>query len=160
MCVLVLCGLPGAGKTSVCKHILESCVSVAGLRAHHVCIDEHVARASGVGASAFSPQAWKVRKETEAACSLDWAKRTAPWFDCNWQEGREGALQAVERLLKSACLPEGPAHTLVIIDDTMHYRSMRHECYQLARECELRVALCCFRCQLVLGGRLVEAVNA
>ena len=30
----------------------------------------------------------------------------------------------------------GSVHQLFVVDDTMHYRSMRHACYQLARKCE------------------------
>ena len=47
----------------------------------------------------------------------------------SWQAAREGALEAFNNVLgswASGC-------TLVIIDDNMHLRSMRHRCYQIAR---------------------------
>eukprot|EP00884_Botryococcus_braunii_P015560 jgi/Botrbrau1/2688/Bobra.0203s0031.1 len=49
-----------------------------------------------------------------------------------WQKARREALQQVE----SAVLLRAPPGQgkLVIVDDNMHYRSMRHVCYKLARK--------------------------
>lgn len=66
--MLVLCGLPGSGKTSLCKYLLDHLISAGpDVKARLISVDEHVAQAgdgggAGLGSPAgFSPENWKVK---------------------------------------------------------------------------------------------------
>ncbi len=50
-----------------------------------------------------------------------------------WRRSREGAFSKVISLVEHA-QREGSVDTLIVADDNMHYRSMRYELFQLARD--------------------------
>ncbi|XP_069681063.1 L-seryl-tRNA(Sec) kinase [Periplaneta americana] len=106
-CLVVLIGLPGSGKTTLCQ-ALSRCLG---------------AQALPLSYDSLLPAA------TDA-----------------WREARLSALAAVE-----AAARQGPR--FVLVDDNMYYRSMRWQCYQLARR--LRLGFC----QLYLHCELEDALR-
>ena len=63
VCLLVLCGLPGAGKTTVSELLARDMPSASGLQLDvaMVCFDSYEHEGLDVGADgAFSPERWKV----------------------------------------------------------------------------------------------------
>lgn len=111
--LLLLCGLPGAGKTTLAAQLLaHACTLEQPLAAHHICFDE---LGCGVEPSTFSPAAWKhARKHALAAV----AKALVA-------AGAEGA---------GSSGSSRSTRVLVIVDDNSHLRSMREEAYSLARK--------------------------
>jgi tRNA uridine 5-carbamoylmethylation protein Kti12 len=119
-CVVCLSGLPGAGKTSLARRIaldpapLRAALGLADdrpLHVHHICYDalmrEQLAQ---TGASAAF--------EVEA-----------------WRAARREAVQRARSALVAASEPAASATvTVVLLDDNMHYRSMRKAACHLARE--------------------------
>ena len=104
---MVLCGLPGAGK-SVLARGLETAAEAAGVVCTRVSFDEVCATALSGGESpeSFDPVAWR-RDRATALSLVDAALRQA--------EGESG-----ERV--------------VIVDDNMFYRSMRRVIFRMCRE--------------------------
>jgi predicted kinase len=121
-CLLALCGLPGAGKSSLAIGL--QAVDKAGVRCTHVQFDAASAQ--------FNPSQWKARPPLPALPLLlhCWQAPHA-WPGVPPQASRQRSLDAIASLLAEA-QPSG--HHLVIADDTMHYRSMRRECRRLARD--------------------------
>lgn len=122
--VAVVCGFPGAGKSTLCARAGEAvagCVVGSGggrVVAHHVSLDavEREVR-GGDGGGGFEREAWRV--------------------------SRGVALERVDALLRESALLEGGSgeegvgsgeRCLVLVDDTMHLRSMRHAYWRLARD--------------------------
>lgn len=103
--LVVLCGLPGAGKTTLAKHLAHM-GAVSGMRVACIHFDDWLndggkgVGSVGSGHHDFDPIAWKASR---TRCS-------------------EAATEA---------LKEG--HDMVILDDTMHYTSMLLQCWKLAR---------------------------
>uniref|UniRef100_A0A6T1G554 L-seryl-tRNA(Sec) kinase n=1 Tax=Alexandrium monilatum TaxID=311494 RepID=A0A6T1G554_9DINO len=106
-CLLLVCGLPGCGKTSFCKVLLaraaeDPCLLGSNAEWHHICYDEIEADLRGP-AGDFDPSAW--------------------------QAARERCMQEAERLLA-----ERAQRAVLLLDDNMYYRSMRKRWYHFARE--------------------------
>lgn len=108
LCLLAVCGLPAAGKTSVIEQLRASLPSQ--LVCSCVCFDEIEHSKGGLYGS-------------EQAVTFDAVA---------WKKARESAMSKVEQELLSATASS--QDRLVIVDDNMYYRSMRHECLQLARK--------------------------
>jgi tRNA uridine 5-carbamoylmethylation protein Kti12 len=109
--LIVLCGLPGAGKSSFARALQTSTVGnfpPPNSTLHHVCFDELYADTSNAAAS----------------------------FDRNaWHESRRVAFDKTTELLQ---LPIATSsHQIIVVDDNMHLRSMRKPFMQLARKCIL-----------------------
>eukprot|EP00897_Mesotaenium_endlicherianum_P009764 jgi/Mesen1/8816/ME000053S08224 len=124
--IIIFIGLPGAGKSTLARALQkqgqDSVSNGADLDVFHVCFDDFsqptsdVVKFSGArhqpGAS-FSPEVWKA--------------------------GRQEALAAVERLLLQHSSLTGTSsasgrQVALLLDDTMHLRSMRYDIVQLARQ--------------------------
>ena len=61
-CIAVLCGLPGAGKTTLCRNLMRSC-AMPNVSVIHLCFDailRDLAKACSDPAG-FTPHLWKVR---------------------------------------------------------------------------------------------------
>ena len=61
-CIAVLCGLPGAGKTTFCRNLVRSCATpdVSVTHLYFDAILQDMAKACNDPAD-FSPRLWKVR---------------------------------------------------------------------------------------------------
>lgn len=75
LCLGALCGLPGAGKSTLCHRLIEHLAAQPGFQAHVVCVDDAVAQAAGgagqeecLTGAEFSPEAWKVRAGRKPIC--------------------------------------------------------------------------------------------
>ena len=125
-CVLCFCGLPGSGKTTLSLELQKLC-NLHGIPNARIRFDEYEKREyeklddSGgfeknntnlkVNKKKFEPESWKRARD---ACFR--AVRDA--LDDAGDDGNEG----------------GASGALVMLDDTMHYKSMRREAYRYARE--------------------------
>ncbi|CAL5220777.1 g2843 [Coccomyxa viridis] len=108
ICLALTCGLPGAGKTSLCNAL--SAYSKPDVLVRHICFDDIIE---------FDP------KDEGNDFTISGT------FKAN----RHQALQQIEQCMLDGW-PAKDAHqrpTLIIADDNMYYRSMRHECAQVAR---------------------------
>ena len=108
-CVLVLIGLPAAGKSTLCRALERD---ADGWRVASVRFDDDL-EAATVDAD-FDPE--------------------------RWHASRAAALARVEALLRAAGPEDGAAPRLVVVDDNMQYRSMRHRLFQMARDARTRLA--------------------
>ncbi|KAL0025370.1 hypothetical protein WJX79_001756 [Trebouxia sp. C0005] len=115
-----MCGLPAAGKSSIAEHLRGR--PPAHVVCSCVCFDE-VERSKG----AF------------------YGSEQALIFDAvAWKKARESAMSQVEQELHSATA--STLDGLVIVDDNMYYRSMRHDCLQLARKYQAAYIQLYIRC--------------
>ena len=106
---------------------LRASLRVAGIRVWHVCFDAILARLEAdAGAEGFRPELWHAAREKALQATRE-----------HFLTGSAATLEAVARVTSSGT---APWMDLVVIDDNMHYRSMRRAFYRVAREA--RLALC------------------
>ena len=115
-CVVTLCGLPGSGKTTLARTLRE--------------------RMNANGMS----------NKNNAVVRFDDAEREQFYDDDDRVKGVEGpqkrfdpegwkrARKACFEALRAALDDDEEKNAMVILDDTMHYKSMRREAYRYARE--------------------------
>ena len=115
-CVVTLCGLPGSGKTTLARTLRE--------------------RMNANGMS----------NKNNAVVRFDDAEREQFYDDDDRVKGVEGpqkrfdpegwkrARKACFEALRTALDDDEEKNAMVILDDTMHYKSMRREAYRYARE--------------------------
>ena len=107
--ILLLCGLPGSGKTTLSRQLAKT-MRTNGIPTEVLRFDAHEKKAyERSKTSKFEPESWKSARE---ACFR--ALRDLMDEDEEDEEERK--------------------HRCVILDDTMHYKSMRREAYRYARE--------------------------
>lgn len=105
-CLLLVCGLPGSGKSSFCQLVTQGegtqgtqgpqgTQGTQGTSWIHFCYDD-VERALRADRSSFDPEAW--------------------------QEARAKIRADVASLLDDN---ESESHRVIVLDDNMYYRSMR-----------------------------------
>ena len=134
-CLLTMCGLPGAGKSTLARAVAARAES-DGIRVSLVSFDDVERRLAS-------------EKSGASASRGDDAGDSAPGFDAaTWKAARREALATVERLLLSEA--EGSAgeraggenddrrRALVIADDNFYYAGMRQQCHRVA--CRARAA--------------------
>lgn len=143
VCLLLLCGAPASGKSSLAGSLesLSRSLAAAGLPSH---------AAEGVFSGTVSVS------RVEVDCLED----SEGFEPCSWKAARRRAVCEAERLLQRLCpaLPlegetrcccwESPASSssrrcacslsLLVVDDTFHAPSLRKPFYQLARKCTTR----------------------
>jgi tRNA uridine 5-carbamoylmethylation protein Kti12 len=108
--MLLLCGLPGSGKTTLSRQLART-MRTNGIPTEVLRFDAHEKKAyERTKTSKFEPESWKSARE---ACFR--ALRDVMDEDEEEEEERK-------------------RHRCVILDDTMHYKSMRREAYRYARE--------------------------
>ena len=106
---LILCGLPGAGKTTLAEALVER-ARREGLDAFHACFDAYERRLR---------------------------RRRRPFHDAGafereaWREARIEAMDEATAAVKNATNANG---TLVVIDDNMYYEGMRWRAFRQMRE--------------------------
>eukprot|EP00242_Pyramimonas_sp_CCMP2087_P015080 CAMPEP_0198219340 /NCGR_PEP_ID=MMETSP1445-20131203/73845_1 /TAXON_ID=36898 /ORGANISM="Pyramimonas sp., Strain CCMP2087" /LENGTH=224 /DNA_ID=CAMNT_0043896717 /DNA_START=55 /DNA_END=726 /DNA_ORIENTATION=- len=148
-CLLVLCGLPGAGKTSIARKLVEyinernesaeQCATPK-IIVHHVCFDDiasDYARGSVSGASghtfsaAFDPTVWKAARE-HAYAQIE-ERLLARQARLKASE-ESSSRTAAEQLGGGLVVDSGNlVYELLVADDNMYYRSMRHSLFLRAR---------------------------
>lgn len=111
VCILALCGLPGVGKTTFSKILTKKLFAFdwSFLSTEKVEIEQinyDDLFALQNNGDIFNPEVWK--------------------------ESRSTAITRVQQILNH------PKESLrfIIIDDNLYYSSMRHEYFQLARNCK------------------------
>jgi len=116
VCVVLLCGLPGSGKTYI-STVLSSIISKSDVDVSIIRSDdiEHSLAADlahGDGGGAYDPQIWK-----------------------------DAQHKTMDTLVTSMMTNHTERHHIYIIDDNMAYRSMRKRYVRLARN--LSIGICC-----------------
>ena len=111
-CVVTLCGLPGSGKTTLARTLRER-MNANGIMSNKNAVvvrfddaerEQFYDQVKGVGSKTFDPEGWK--------------------------RARKACFEA----LRAALDEDEEKNAMVILDDTMHYKSMRREAYRYARE--------------------------
>ncbi|XP_013379694.1 L-seryl-tRNA(Sec) kinase [Lingula anatina] len=147
-CIFLLCGLPGSGKTTLCKRLLSEAAKCQqksaelNLKLYHVCYDELLP---------VDTERTILQTVSEEGCS-QWKKYRRNIIKCLDQkiasilgvsQGRESEIPAEIQLrfeqlqgIKSYSELDKTNHVF-LIDDNLYYRSMRYEYYQLARKYEI-----------------------
>jgi tRNA uridine 5-carbamoylmethylation protein Kti12 len=139
--VVCLCGLPGAGKSTLARHVLavgaerlRAALRVQGLRLWHLCFDDALAALQKeAGASDFDPELWHRARELalHAVHAL-----------FLFRSGTK-ALEAIARSSMAGNAEAASCIDIVLLDDNMHYRSMRRAYYKVAREAQLAFCTIC-----------------
>ncbi|KAK9817333.1 hypothetical protein WJX74_010665 [Apatococcus lobatus] len=106
-CLLLLCGLPASGKSTLSRALQDFC---SQQEQHTRCqvLSTDNAQAELSGGEDFNAKLWKA--------------------------ARRGVLQQTECLLRTAFGAATHTRLLLIVDDNMQYRSMRREFFQVARD--------------------------
>lgn len=129
-CLLTMCGLPGAGKSTLARAVAARAES-DGIRVSLVSFDDVERRLAS--------------EKSEASASRGYdAGGSTPGFDAaTWKAARLEALTTVERLLLSeaeASVGEDGGgekddrrRALIIADDNFYYAGMRQQCHRIAR---------------------------
>lgn len=164
MALVALVGLPGAGKSTVCKKFkryIENKCLVQPVHVIHVCYDDLIPLSAQekffqLKISASQNETYRTTKEpSNTKADLENLEQT------NWKTARRDVYLKVEQLVD--CLKSGSLETgvidfftlsnnvikketqhVILLDDNFYYRSMRYEYFQLARKysigfCELYV---------------------
>jgi O-phosphoseryl-tRNA(Sec) kinase len=129
-CLLTMCGLPGAGKSTLARAVAARAES-DGIRVSLVSFDDVERRLASEKSEASAPRG-------------DDAGGSTPGFDAaTWKAARLEALATVERLLLSeaeASVGEDGGgekddrrRALIIADDNFYYAGMRQQCHRVAR---------------------------
>jgi Mrp family chromosome partitioning ATPase len=84
VCLLVACGPPGAGKSSLVAALAAAARAAAGVRCSLVCFDDYARPPADAGATdgAFDPARWKVRAPRVCRPSLATRRRSPAAADC------------------------------------------------------------------------------
>lgn len=162
-CLLLLCGLPGAGKTSLARSLAqEACQE--GIEVRQVCFDELGCQPSGSGgggggdksdaADTFSPETWQLGRraalaqlETELASSSSSGSNSSSSLGyLQRQDAASSANPSTAAHQQQGASERRQRRRLVIADDNLHYRSMRWQCYGLGRAAGAAVVLLHLQC--------------
>ncbi|KAF6255858.1 P-loop containing nucleoside triphosphate hydrolase protein [Scenedesmus sp. NREL 46B-D3] len=143
--ICVLCGLPGSGKTSLCKELAGFAVQ-NGVAVHNLCLDEllkhcKTSRVQGhlpPGRSSSSSSCLQAAFTAAAATGQRHAAvqqhDELPFTAKAWQASRQRLLQESQLVLQQQReQQQQQQHVLLLVDDINHYSSMRYDFVQLAR---------------------------
>ena len=163
--LVLLCGLPAAGKSTLARRLLEtgperlrSSLGVTSVRMWHLSFDSvfnRLQKVNGAG-STFDPELWHEAREsvlraTRAHCS------SAP--SLTGQQAPSSTAAASTRSVTSldelaACATASKSDPasgsdsalhfdVLLLDDNMHYRSMRKAYYRIARDAQFGLCTLC-----------------
>ena len=124
-CVMNTCGLPGAGKSTLCR----------ALMAHLRRTRDRAVRVSLVSFDDIERQLYR-EKQRRTCDGVAWGRMDDTTYDAAvWKAARREAFARLDALLRSAPIDDGDKHRkhLVIADDNFYYTSMRFRVHQLAR---------------------------
>lgn len=139
--VLALCGLPGSGKTTLACGLAGSanCVEVRHISFDRVYEEAVRNEAGDVGEQhCFEVGRWhearvlafnEVEQSVREAIGADRLRSAAA------SQAVFGGLTILPLHAEAADTPSKTRRVLVIVDDNLYYRSMRQECFQIARKC-------------------------
>ena len=117
-CVVTLCGLPGSGKTRLARTLRDR------MNANGVSNATAVVRFD----DAEREQFFYDDDDDRAMKGVE--KRPKIFDPEGWKRARKACFEA----LRAALDDDEEKNAMVILDDTMHYKSMRREAYRYARE--------------------------
>ena len=152
ICILVLIGLPGCGKTTLANLLQDILTgrneqhnviqtrgfSLKDVLSVNVCFDLLIPDDGDRVTACERTETWKQQRFTVLQCVkhlLDNLrnKESKPFSTTGLdREMFDRFSQHIYQLDSHACVPQN--NTVIIIDDNMYYRSMRYEYCQLARE--------------------------
>lgn len=149
--LVMLCGLPAAGKTTLSCLLLERGpeqlrrqLDVPGVRIWHLCFDAVLARLETEqhGVVGFDPELWHRAREIILTATRAHCMRIAD------APGASASSQPSLTLADIAsCALDGEdgerCVDVLVLDDNMHYRSMRKAYYRIAREAKLGLCTLC-----------------
>lgn len=156
----LLCGLPAAGKSTLARRVLQDgpselasrCGGGGSVRVQHICFDDiHAELQAERGAVGFDPALWRESRERAfaQACAAveDCSARADVWESggvgcCSGEVGGEVSGSEAQTTCASR------TRVLVLLDDNMHYRSMRRAYYRLARSAGLGLCTVCVEVEL------------
>ncbi|KAI1886961.1 hypothetical protein AGOR_G00201150 [Albula goreensis] len=164
ICLCVLCGLPGAGKSTL-AHILPDHIHKRGWRILVLSYDEIIPEEAydlrkGDNDAYMDTSSWKVYRQEVLQCldrflqsehtpecltasggdSNTWAYLTRAVHEQKVLKVSDGSLPLVSRLDNEPLV--------ILLDDNFYYPSMRYEVYQLARKCSLGFCQLYLQCPL------------
>lgn len=129
-CIAVLCGLPGAGKTTFCRNLMRSCAT-PDLCVTLLCFDatlRDMAKACSDPAG-FSPRLWKVRCLHLSPCCTN--SMCILWRHIAWLQAARGVFtQQLVHMLQSPC----ERRQLILVDDNHHYRCLASFCLSIGSQ--------------------------
>lgn len=130
VCLNVLVGIPGVGKTTFCQNI-QKCLILKGssLKSIHICFDDFIKFDATIDLENNSFKGKRKRL-------LELLEQTIQAIKSNnsTQLEQVNALLSEEFQHKIAVnLAESSSNYLILIDDNMYYRSMRYQVFQIAR---------------------------
>lgn len=112
LCLLLLCGLPASGKSTLASIFERAIPSVDPI------IQCHIVRYDDLLAE------WAVPREEDVELGGE-----------RYKEGRARMMEVVEDLIKKILREETEMMHLLVIDDNMYYQSMRWPFYRMCRAC-------------------------
>jgi O-phosphoseryl-tRNA(Sec) kinase len=134
ICLVMFIGLPGCGKTTLCRALVE-CFKTSykspSSTVHYaipICYDELIP------ADVFQYQDYNSQWKEARRCIVNYVKTLVLCLKGmgEFSVANSHEMAAREELLRIA-QNEKQIRVYIIIDDNMYYRSMRYEYYQLAR---------------------------
>ena len=143
MCLVVLIGLPGAGKTTFCKH-LQTFIDGENMPDFgflHICYDQFIpiSKQKEMALIALSdrihssPEKEMESDENFKSCRKNFVLMTDEVI--YKLKGNNSSFKANdENILPSYHAVKEQEKVLIVIDDNNYYESMRYEYYQLARK--------------------------
>ena len=149
-CVVVCCGLPGAGKTTLCRQISafaagrQSPSDPASTRQQREITVQHISL--------------DAVEEEQREATFRGVNQEMLTFDPGlWQEARTQAFRRLQQALSSVTSSTAgntdacQRQLLVLFDDNMYYRSMRHAAWRVARDCGAAYVTLHVSCDLELA---------
>lgn len=136
--LVVLIGLPGAGKTTFGQKLVERLAISHLLGSTIVSFDQLVPLENQAALAAALEEAQDGPDRGSSSSSAD---RVQP-HRTEWKKFRQRLLNRVEQALTTVPYDDARSSAVVLVDDNNYYRSMRYSLYQLAKK--HRVGFCQF----------------
>lgn len=130
VCLNVLVGIPGAGKTTYCQRIQEYLnLASSSLKVVHICFDDFIKFDATID---LENSTFKCKRKLLL-------EQLEQLIQCL----KDSSITQLEQLNKSLIqefnckfpieMPQSPSKYLILVDDNMYYRSMRYQVFQIAR---------------------------
>ena len=140
---VVLCGLPGAGKSTLCKKISHCSKSITFV---HVNFDELLPRAvvkELIENATSDKGSWK---DYRGYIKKLIARKVAEFVEKKNEEDLAKIPVELKKVFEEKWIINDRKKLIVLIDDNMYYRSMRYEYFQLARDYTISYGQIFFNC--------------